>query len=148
MGYLPANGYNKFLMLLKTFFKLDSHIYTGGVPVLKGANLGTDGGGGIDGWTLCVMSVVFMVNYLKPSRPRPSTYVLFRDFLRFYGEFDWDNGVVRLKGGEVGTLGYETFKVANEMQEEFRRVQGKVRYDEERSTAGAKRRYYIARPHA
>ena len=48
-GVLAENGFKRFLLILKTFFKLDSHIYTGGVPVIRTNNPNTDGGGGLTG---------------------------------------------------------------------------------------------------
>ena len=61
----PGSPTLQFLLLLKTFFKLDAHIYTGGVPILKSSTAGTDSGCGIDGWTLCVMAVVFVVGCVE-----------------------------------------------------------------------------------
>ncbi|GMH62333.1 hypothetical protein TrRE_jg8296 [Triparma retinervis] len=120
-GVLDKDGFKKFLLLLKTFFKMDSHIYTGGVPILRSTNPSTDSGGGLDGWTLCVMAVVFVVGCVEKGNapPPPPTYVLFRDFLKFYGDFDWDNGVLRLKGGGPGTLGEALVERSAKMQQEL-----------------------------
>ncbi|GMI47366.1 hypothetical protein TrCOL_g11234 [Triparma columacea] len=118
-GVLAENGFKRFLLILKTFFKLDSHIYTGGVPVIRTNNPNTDGGGGIDGWTLCVMAVVFVAQYGEKGDIPTQTYILFRDFLKFYGSFDWENGVLRLKGGDPGSLGSALVDMSKKMQQEL-----------------------------
>ena len=65
----------------------------------------------------CKRCFVYMLLLTRRSPPSPpSAYVVFRNFLKFYGDFDWDNGVVRLKAGSPGSLGEALVDIAAKMQ--------------------------------